>query len=460
MRKTKVAALFVLVSFAAFALGGKEKYYYQPSPPNVPPRVADEIDPAVQKLIDDLGAEDWRTREKAGRDLAAMGDKALPQMRKALLSTDNPEIQRRLVVLVRKLDRERLIEPKRVTLNVKNQTAKQIVEAIAKQTGYRIDISNVQDTKHSFEFNNTPFWQAIDAVGGDAGFNVVAEYEADSVRVYSGDSANPYVAYSGPFRFVATNINSSRSIQLSGLNRRGGEARRNEHMNLSFQIQSEPKNPMMGVMQPELTEATDDLGGSLMPPQERNRYSSRYLNGGYRNHNSYMSVNLVRGDSGAKTIKKLKGQIEIVLLSGSVTDVAVTDVLKVKKKTFSGRHTELEFTSLDEDANRKGFYTVSFTAKKLGQNDPNRNDFYQWSNTLWQRIELLDDKGNKYFAYGPSTHNNNGQTVQLVMQFGTEDRRTGRPGTANFGPPTKFVINEWLTVSHEVPFEFKDIPLP
>ena len=415
-------------------------------------------------MIEDLSSDDWRTREKAGRDLAAKGEKALAQMRKAMLATDNPEVQRRLAVLVRKIDRDRLVEPKRVTLTAKDQTPKQIFDEIAKQTGYRLEFGGGgPETKHSFEFNNTPFWQAMDAVADAAGFTVYAEYDDDTIRVYNQDATNPHVAYSGPFRIVATNINTSRSIQLSGISKRGGNPHPTEYMNLSFQIQSEPKNPMLGTTQPELSEAKDDLGGSLLPPQERNNFrSSNYLNGGYRGHNTYMSVNLNRGDRGATTLKTLKGRVGVVLLSGTVPEVVVADPLKVKKKTFTGHTTELVGESVDEDANQKGVYLVSLVAKRRGQADPGQirgNEDYVWSQSLWQRMELFDEKGNKYFCYGPTVHNNNPGAVQLVVQFGPDDRRTGRPGP-KLGPPTKFVLNEWVTTNHEVKFEFKDIPLP
>jgi hypothetical protein len=139
----------------------------------------------------------------------------------------------------------------------------------------------------------------------------------------------------------------------------------------------------------------------------------------------------------------------------------VTDVLKTKKKTVIGRTVQLDFDSIDEDANQKGIYLVSFSAKRQGQTDPNRNDDYIWSNNIWQRLELTDDKGNRYYCHGPTVHNNNGQgSVQMVVQFGPDDRRTGRQGPVKLGPPARFALNEWLTVTHEIQFEFKDIPLP
>lgn len=462
MRAIALTAVFGVLLIATFAVGGKLEKFVPAAPPTSQPRVAEgPPDPALKQMIDDLGSEDWRTREKAGRDLAALGEKVLPHMRKALLTTDNPEVQQRLSVLVRKMDRERLVEPKRVTLNMKDKTAKEFFDEITKQTGYRIEFGGGgQETKHSFEFNNTPFWQAVDAVASAAGFCVYPEYDDDTIRIYN-DAMNPFVAYSGPFRILPTNINTNRSVQLSGISRRGDNNRVQEYMSLSMQIQSEPKNPMLGVMVPDITEAKDEFGGSLLPPRERHAYSPGYINGNYRGHNSYVNVSLIRGDRAATKIAKLKGRVGVVLLAGTSPDIVVTDVLKTKKKTVVGRTVQLEFEGADEDSNQKGVYIVSFTAKRLTPSDPNRNDDYIWSNSLWQRLELTDEKGNRYFCSGPTAQNNNGQgMVTLTVQFTPDDRRFGRQNPNKPGPPVKFTLNEWLTVTHEVNFEFKDIPLP
>ena len=467
MRTSAIASLVGLLTVSAFAFGAKLKELYLPgAAPVAMPRVAEgPPTPAVKKLLDDLGSDDWRTREKAGRDLAALGEKALPHLRKALLGTDDPEVKQRLGVLVRRLDRAVLVEPKRVTLSAKNESPKQILDAVAKQTGYKIEYADDgRATKYSFEFNDTPFWQAVDAVAEAAGLSIQTDYNDAVVRVYAQDSANPYVAYSGPFRLVATNIGSSRNVQLSAISRRGDTQRVSESLSMSFQIQSEPKNPMLGVLQPELTEAKDELGGSLLLPQQpqgRRSYYPNYYNSGASTHNSYMNVNLTRSDRSATKIRSLKGRVGIILMAGTVPDVSVVDPLKVQKKSFRGRTVEVDLEEVKEDANQKGIYVASFTVKRLGQVDPNRGDDWNWSNTLWQKMELTDDKGNRYFCHGPTVHNNNGTgTVKMAVQFGTDDRRFGRPNTVKFGPPVKLVLNEWVTVTHEVEFEFKDIPLP
>ncbi|HEY1190739.1 MAG TPA: HEAT repeat domain-containing protein [Gemmata sp.] len=461
MRTAATTAVFGLMLVAACAVAGKERYY-APGQVSAMPLVADGPgDTATEQLIKDLGSDDWRTREQAGRDLAQKGEKALPFMRRALNSTDNPEVQRRLSVLVRKLDHDRLVSPKRVTFSAKDRTPKQIFEEIARQTGYKIDFGEQSDTKLSFEFADTPFWQAVDTVANKIGFTAYTDYEDSTVRVYNQDAMNPHVAYAGPFRFLATNISCNRNVQLSGISKRGGGERINEYLNLNFQVQSEPKNPMLGVSQAELLVATDNLGGSLVPPRERNdfEYRSGYFNRGGRSHTQSMGVNLTRADRGATTIKALKGRVRIELLSGTSPELVIADPLKVQKKAFTGRTADLELTSCAEDGNNKGTYVVSVTARNRTPVDPRRGDDYMWANNIQQRIELMDDKGTRYFSYGLQSSNHTPGGLQMVMMFGPENRRTGQAGPQP-GAPAKLVLTEWHTVTHEVTFEFKDIPLP
>jgi len=460
-RSSSWIAVAVIV-IGAVVVGAKEKVsaLAQPAPM---PLVAVKSDAAIAQLIKDLGDEDYRTREKAGRDLVALGEKALPQMRAALRETESPEVQRRLAVMIRGMDTARLVEPKRVTLAKKEMTAKQAIDEISRQTGYKIDYSGGgpnTDEKYTFEFEKTPFWVAVDKVANAAGCVVYCEdYGDNNIRVYNQDAMNPHVAYAGPFRFLATNINTNDSIQLSGIPRRGG-LQRYANMNLSFQIQSEPKNPMLGVTQPEVISAVDESGLSMVVhrnPNDRSYYYNQYNNGSFRGHNTYGNLNLTRGDKSATKIKSLKAKVGVVLLSGMSPEIVIADPLKVAKKTFVGRTMELDFGALSEDKNNKGHYTFEVTARKLGDNDPNRPD-YNWSNVVWQKIELVDANGNQYRTYGPNNSNNNGNVVTMTIPYGNMDRRGNT--TAKLGPPVKMIVNEWLSITHEVTFEFNDVPLP
>ncbi len=430
-------------------------------PPGQAPvtKAADPADKTTAQLIADLGSDDYRVREKAGRELGQLGERALPALRAALLATDSPEVQQRLAIIVRKSDIARLVNPKRVTLAVKGKTVKEVFQSIQKQTGYKIEYSADSGTgapKIDLELDNVPFWVAIDKVAATSGLMTSADYGDDTIRVFNQGTVNPYVAYAGPFRFVATNIQSSRSVQLSGINLRGGNGARQDYMNLNFQIQSEPKNPMLGITQAEVISAVDDKGVSLVPPKEGNS-QSYYENRGNRGFNNYGSVNLNRNGatSTSGTIKSLKGKIGIILLSGTTPDITVIDPLKVKAKSFVGRTCDMSFTSLTEDPNTKGFYMMQVTLKK--RNNEGRED-YNWGNNIWSKIQLLDEAGNAYSNQGLNEINNDGNSVQMSITYTNSDPRTGK--SIKLGPPVKLVFEEWLSITQEVTFEFKDIPLP
>jgi hypothetical protein len=415
----------------------------------------------VEQLIKDLGSEDYRTREKAGRELTARGEKILPNLRAALAATEDPEVQRRLLVMVRKLDYERLVAPKRVKLSLKNKTVKEALAEIGHQTGYKIEYGGdgSADSKQDFEFDNVTFWQAVDKVAAVAGCVVGNDNGDEVIRIYNQEAISPYVSYAGPFRFVASNINSNTNVQLAGINRRGGGPNRQEFMNLTFEIHSEPKNPMLGITQVDLISAADEFGGTLIPPKDPNNRANYFNNNGaFRGNTTFGSVNLSRANKTSTTIKTLKAKVGIILLSGTVPEITIPDPLKVKNKTFSGRTVEVELGSFSEVANNKGHYQLEVTAKKLGEVDPDRNEDFNWSNTFWQKIEVLDSAGNRYQTFGPNSIDNDGATVTFTLPFGPEDRRTGQ--ASKLGAPVKLVINEWKTAVNEATFEFKDIPLP
>jgi len=405
-----------------------------------------------RRLVADLGAADYRTREAAGRRLAREADRALPVMRQALRTLDDPEAARRLEVLIRKLHTERLVAPKRVTFTGDRVPAKELLAEIARQTGYKLAVNGADNgtpVRVSVAWKDTPFWQAVDDVSTATGLQVSPDGEDESVlTVYDNDTYNPHVSYAGPFRFVASNINTNRNLQLSGLPRRFPAPRPPEYLNLNFQIQSEPKNPIVGFHPPELTRAVDDTGASLLPPKDDDQARAYYAPYFYRGHNQYAGVNLARGGRGATVIRELRGKVTVLLLSDTRPEIVVENVAGVKKKKFLGRSTELEIESVAEGG---GGVTVVLTVKQL---NPSPED-YSWVNAVFQRLELWDDAGLKWAgAVTGNTQANSPGVASLTMTF------TPPPGNKKAGKPSRLQMVEWITHPREVEFAFKDIPLP
>ena len=121
---------------------------------------AETPQPATESLIKQLGDKNFRVREKAGQSLEALGEAALPFLRKALQESD-PEIHRRVEILTKKIERQVLLTPKKVTVKGEDLSAEEVVAQLRKQTGYQIAIQGQVKERMTYDFQDVPFWQVM-----------------------------------------------------------------------------------------------------------------------------------------------------------------------------------------------------------------------------------------------------------------------------------------------------------
>ena len=95
-------------------------------------------------------------------------------------------------------------------------------------------------------------------------------------------------------------------------------------------------------------------------------------------------------------------------------------------------------------------YQIAMTARRAGKDQPHD---YAWTNSLHQRVELTDAKGNKFLSHGFNWTNGTPTSVQGTFIFGDG-------GNAQIGKPHKLTYYGWVTTQHQIEFEFKDLPLP
>jgi hypothetical protein len=146
--------------------------------------------------------------------------------------------------------------------------------------------------------------------------------------------------------------------------------------------------------------------------------------------------------------------VGVNLLAAVVPEVTVPDPLKAKNLKVTGRTVEVEVDSVTAANNG---YAAVLTIRRLGVVDPNNPDSYSWSNNINQKVELIDDKGNKFRSYGPSSMSSNQSSVTMTLPFQSVDRRGMMQ---KLGPPARLVVNEWIQATHEVTFDFRNVPLP
>src|SRR5262245_47416556 len=402
--------------------------------------------PSIEKLISELDDRSFRVREAAGRALEARGEEALPLLRKAIAAAE-PEARRRVEVLTSRIERTALLSPKRVTLIAEDKPVKDVVAEISKQTGYKLQWQGDNRARMTIDWNNVTYWEAMEKVLLDAGASMNFD-ESGNVHLYQQEVYSPYYSHSGPFRLQAVNFSFNKYINLMNLPRNG---QNNDHQNgglyFSFQVQAEPKAPLVGIGEARLIKAEDEHGASLVPVHNVNDYGVRYFDGGgFRNYQYQSQVNMAKPAKDATKAQILKGRLPVTLLSSVRPELTITKIAKGQKG--QGVTVELE---LEEVAEQGKSYTLTMTVKRFDRNpeaDPN------WANYVWQRIELYDAKGKKYQSQGMNNFiNGNPSSVQGSFQFAP-------PQDGRIGEAAKLVYNQWVTISHEVEFEFRDVPLP
>lgn len=431
-------------------------------------------DAAIEGMIKNLGSPDYHAREKAGRDLEAVGERAYAYLRRALAEADSPEQSRRLAALIRRVEYERLVNPKRVTMAAKQRTADEAFAEVTKQTGYRINVTRNgpggDPPKAEVGFDAVPFWQAMDRLAETYGAFVNVNNGDGDEMVHvnlSGQAArHPVVAYVGPFKVAATSVQLSRNVSLTGTDPRGlGFNRPTESIGLMFNLFSEPKTPLMGMSNQVVVAAEDDLGGSMVPPRADpngmpygGRVSYYGGGGGYRQYQLNGNLNLSRTGREARAIKFVRAKATVNILAGVVPEVSFADPLKAKNWKATGRTYEVDLESV---APNNGFgnngYSVALTVRRVTPLDPNNPDLYNWQYQMSQRVELVDGDGNKYRNFGAQQMNQNAGSVSMTLMFVPVNRQGQNQ---KLGAPVRLALTEWVQTSHEVTFEFKDVPLP
>jgi len=415
------------------------------------------------RLIEQLGDTDFRKRDEATRLLEAEGVKVVPALKKALGHPD-AEVRRRAFNLIPQLETAAFVAPRRVTLHMSHKPLRAIFDEMTKQTGYKIEFwtapNNAQMT-YSCDFKDATFWQALDRLCRDANLVLQHNYGDERIILQNQGGYTPHVQHDGAFRFVPTGFQMVRNMDFGLVGNAGASPQRNENLTLTFLVFSEPRIPLLGMGEIRLTAAYDNDKNSMLVPINNNPNQAIFLGGGfgggrfisrYGNGNrSYMQQSqftLHRPSERATRVKLIRGVIPVTLLVEQKPVVVADNILKAKGKKNSVGTTTFHFEDVSAQPNKQ--YQIKLHITEDNKDNPND---WTWMQTLFQRIELQDEKGHKFQVYGTRWDNSSPNNVQVTLTYGAQPN-------VKTGPPSKFIFQEWRTLQHQVHFEFKDLPLP
>ena len=416
--------------------------------------------PSVEKLVELLGSPSFPARERATRQLKERGPAALPALRKALESRDE-EVRKRAELLVPPLEIEEALLPRRVTLKTDSSLA--AVEAINKQTGYKIGQQGkiAVNLKEPLNLTDAPFWEAMDALGKATGTAPYFETYQKTLHLQTTTARSPFVNVRGPFRLEAVWFHEDRDVDLTRLTT-GSDGRRPHRLTLAVNLLAEPRITFLKVHPARVEEAVDSDGKSLVdptavpppaPPTEPGRPQPPRTpddpavgppgRGTFRGESLTSSdVRLRRASETARTARVIRGTIPVravlirkpMVVGGKLQDAA-------GKSVRSGNES-LVITGVQN----QGGNNVEVRVQVPRQAD---DPYREWHD----RFKVTDEAGNEYQMNGRGT-SSDGRTYSISMYFAPPWNKKG------FGPPARLVFDDWVVHEHAIPFEFRDVPLP
>lgn len=241
------------------------------APDPVEPTV-ESLEEKTRRLVADLAAPDYLTRDRAQKELMDLGRPAETALRSVI---DAEDIEQRLRAreILRELSRRDLWNPSLVHLRQKATPAADLFKGISEQTGNPINWARTPKSFHQTldaEWNGISYWEAMDDLSRRA--NIVPRvYDDPSLAgiVLTHGSAGMFpVAYSGPMRLQLLTVkrSSTRSINFGD-----GLADEEDSLDLTMSLTWEQRFHLCRYSgRPRVTSAVTDAGEELGNPRPPN----------------------------------------------------------------------------------------------------------------------------------------------------------------------------------------------
>jgi len=399
-----------------------------------------QLEPRV--VVEQLGHRDFRVRVKALESLRQMGPLALPALRQARDHKD-PGVRKAVRELTAELEHAALLAPKRVTIRMHNAKVADVIEALRKQSGYRIDCWGADDSRRlNLNMDRVPFWVAVEQIGRGGGVWIMPMHGDRRIILQRADHVTPYFSQQGAFCLAAVRFEEHSRLDLARTGKPTNPPALSRNLTLFLALMAEPRLPIVRVGPPELLAVLDDRKNSMIPGPSTDRNEGRpyrYYHSGHAATCCDVPVDLVRGKD-SRSIAEIRGQVPVTLLLEEKEVVLTDKILQARGKVFESG--DLRLTVLSVEKKNPACWTLKLTISSKAAGDDS------WSNSLYNRLSLVDSKGQKMGSMGGGWGGNGG-----VINAEFNYQVTGND-------PARLVFTSWTTVAHQVRFEFRNLPLP
>lgn len=305
-------------------------------------------------LIRQLGSEVAAESDAAALELERLGAEALPVLRVATDSR-NPRIRERAVALLNRIEGGALLQSTEIRLDFDDRPLPEVVAAINQQGGSSLALFPELDPELMRrkvtlrEPGPVPFWRALDELCEAGRVHLSLSFPESSpsrvpaFRLVDGPSERGFVSYSGPFRLMLVSIQRERTLSLDRV--AGTPQTDSERFFARLEVFAEPRMILGTDEMPRLTEATDDLGQSLIGRAQSGR---GYPFGPGAVNRTTLPIPMEYPKHPGRTIVRMKGVVPVTVAVRESTPLTIPLDESVGK-TFRHAGLRLDILSIHPD---------------------------------------------------------------------------------------------------------------
>lgn len=451
--------------------------------------------PRPEDLIARLGSPRYADREAAAAELERLGRLSLPALM-AWREHRDLEVRSRVKALVAKIEGALLLEPTPVALDFDDRPLGEVVSSIARRSDLPVALGPNTPIARRITLRAerpVPFWTAIDRLAdvADLGYalpTLSAPNARDRPLLLAPSTPRPpgLMSDHGPFRVNLMSLHYQRDLSFVG-NAAGMPNRMpgmmmgivppvppnmttspdgrliNEQFYVRLQAAAEPRLALRQVGVLKVASAVDDLGQSLVAlptPDAPNTGGRMVVNYGMTTTGPLnFQVTLRRPESPGRIIRLLRGSIPAsvstrrpnplsIPLDGAAgksfrnedAAVVIHDARPAAPNAGANGPVNIELSVIPE---------ASRAATAPPEPAPELDPFLQRTDIGPLQIELIDASGRLVNWY-LSTSQQNGDETRLTL--------TSTPGPG--GAPVALRYFGTVRANTEIPFEFRDVPMP
>jgi hypothetical protein len=418
--------------------------------------------------VNRLASSNDATRIAATDAIEALGLEAIPALREAMTGQEGIGRQRAQQLLMR-IGSRRLLRPTLVTVHARDRPIADVLSELSASAGVEIDIESPDDPRWSsrrisVDLGPISLFEALDRTGNSAGFRTHLSHAWGSasksrarVRVGPYDGGTPPTSYAGPYRIVLESLHRHRESRQATT---PAESAIREEFFGVLELAGEPGLVLERNGPVRLIEALDDQGRDLTLSTAEDSPSSGYS---VRLWDSTdpptlpirlrMNLPSIRG----RSIARLRGYIPIISLTRS-DEVAAWPMAEAEGKTIAMGQTTIKIVKISHqggiDSLELMVRDVPFPDSLSFPAGPRQVTLATLTRgiTLDDMVRVEDVDGISYRS----------QTIATSPQKpdGFANYRMNLFPARPVKGPARTRIFGVTAVATEVPFDFKDLPIP